>query len=78
MRAQARGASINGAFALHVQFKAPDRRKRDLDNRIKALADAMMHAGLFKDDCDCRRLRAEWVTEDAPPVRAWIISTGAN
>lgn len=73
LRAQAKGR-IEGPYALHVEFCPPDRRKRDLDNRIKALSDAITEAGLVEDDCHCQRIKAEWVKE-GPAVRAWLIST---
>lgn len=77
IKAQARGSCVGGHFALHVEFRAPDKRHRDLDNRLKALGDALMLAGVIRDDSDCRKIKAQWV-QDGPPVRAWIISTGAN
>ena len=73
LRSQARGR-IEGPYALHVEFCPPDRRRRDLDNRIKALSDAITEAGLVEDDCHCQRIKAEWV-KDGPAVRAWLIST---
>ena|SRR3990167_4324665 len=37
---------------LHVRILAspPDNRKRDLDNILKSLLDALMHSGIFTDD----------------------------
>jgi crossover junction endodeoxyribonuclease RusA len=37
---------------LHVKIIAspPDNRKRDLDNILKSLLDAMTHAGVYEDD----------------------------
>jgi crossover junction endodeoxyribonuclease RusA len=43
----------------------PDRRKRDLDNLLKPLLDAMQHAGVYEDDSQIDRLvieRGEVVT----------------
>ncbi len=37
-------------IALHIQVFAPDKRARDLDNLVKSAQDALMHAGVFKDD----------------------------
>lgn len=61
------------AVALH--FHAPTRGGYDLDNRPKALLDAMTHAGLWTDDglIDCLMLyRAEPAPGDAGvTVRIW-------
>ena len=51
---------------LSVLFRAypPDRRIRDLDNFIKATADALSHAGVWSDDSqidDLRIVRGECV-----------------
>jgi len=36
------------ALTIHLHFR--DRRKADISNRIKALEDALVQAGLFDDD----------------------------
>ena len=47
---------LEGCETLHGRLKVtiiatmPDRRKRDLDNILKSLLDAMDHAGVFDDD----------------------------
>lgn len=40
---------------VSVQLHAPNRRKYDIDNRIKSLLDALTHSGLWVDDelIDC-------------------------
>jgi crossover junction endodeoxyribonuclease RusA len=35
---------------LEVELRAPDCRQRDLDNHLKGLQDALMHAGVLPDD----------------------------
>lgn len=42
--------TINGRVALYVAIHPADRRKQDLDNRSKALQDALTHAGVWLDD----------------------------
>lgn len=37
-------------IALHIHAFPPDSRRRDLDNACKSAVDALMHAGVFKDD----------------------------
>lgn len=41
---------LSGRLKLTVSAHAPDRRKRDLDNILKALLDSMEDAGIYKDD----------------------------
>ena len=43
--------TLTGRLRLVVECHVPDRRKRDLDNVLKALLDAMTHAGVYQDDC---------------------------
>lgn len=41
---------IKGFFSVKVILVAPDKRKRDIDNPLKPLIDALQHAGIFEDD----------------------------
>ena len=41
---------LTGRLALHITLHRGDRRKYDIDNCIKPLVDALMHAGIFEDD----------------------------
>lgn len=44
-------------LAIDIEFRAPDRRKRDIDNAIKGLLDALTHAGVWTDDSQIDDLR---------------------
>jgi len=37
-------------LSVSVQLHAPNRRKYDIDNRIKSLLDALTHCGIWVDD----------------------------
>ncbi|MCC7407526.1 MAG: RusA family crossover junction endodeoxyribonuclease [Phycisphaeraceae bacterium] len=39
-----------GCVAVRVEAFPPDRRRRDLDNLLKALCDALEHGGAFLND----------------------------
>jgi len=41
---------LEGRLSMHVSLYPPDRRKRDVDNVLKPLLDAMEHAGCFDND----------------------------
>ena len=41
---------MGGRIALCMDAFPPDRRARDLDNLLKASADALQHAGIYEDD----------------------------
>jgi len=39
-----------GRLAVHVELYPPDKRKRDVDNSLKAIGDSLQHGGAFHDD----------------------------
>ena len=42
--------TLNYPLSVSVDLYPPDKRKRDIDNTMKALLDALTHAGVWKDD----------------------------
>ena len=60
--------------AVRVEIKAfrPDRRRRDLDNLLKALLDSMTHAGVMDDDALIEDLRIYWADEIGGMVKVKI------
>jgi Holliday junction resolvase RusA-like endonuclease len=53
-----------GPLAVRVGVYPPDRRRRDIDNVLKALFDALQHGGVYGDDSQVVRL----TIEKHPPV----------
>jgi len=46
-----RGAqTLEGRLSVDIEAWMPDKRRRDLDNILKATLDGMVHAGLMLDD----------------------------
>lgn len=45
-----------GRLAVDVQLHPADKRKRDIDNCLKSLLDALAHAGVYLDDSQIDRL----------------------
>ena len=60
---QAKFKKITGSYKITVKAKRPDKRKRDLDNLIKALSDVLTSAGVIEDDSLCEHLVMMWVTD---------------
>jgi crossover junction endodeoxyribonuclease RusA len=50
---------LQGRLTVQVVLHPPDRRKRDIDNSMKALLDAMQEAGVYLDDSQIDRLVIE-------------------
>ena len=42
--------TLHGPLAVEVEVYPPDRRRRDVDNVLKALLDALEHGGAYLDD----------------------------
>lgn len=47
---------ISGKVRVDVIAWSPDKRKRDLDNLVKPIQDALTHAGIWVDDCQVDQL----------------------
>jgi len=48
--AEARVTRQDGRLAVVIEACPPDRRRRDLDNLLKGLLDALTHGGAWEDD----------------------------
>lgn len=59
---------------MEILAYPPDKRKRDLDNILKSLLDALMHAGIYPDDSQIDRLM---VTRCEPLDGCVVISISA-
>lgn len=46
-----------GRLSVTIQAFPPDKRRRDLDNILKALLDSITHAGVIEDDSQIDDLR---------------------
>lgn len=74
-RAEARSAilceddyvpNLEGRLAVHLELTPPDKRDRDIDNHIKAVLDALQHAGVFLDDEQVDELRVTRLHVESP------------
>jgi crossover junction endodeoxyribonuclease RusA len=50
---------MTGRLFVDVLIYPRDKRKTDIDNRLKPLLDALQHAGAFEDDSQIDRLYVE-------------------
>lgn len=50
---------LTDPLSVEVSLYPPDRRRRDLDNTLKALLDALQHAGVYPDDSLIEQLSVE-------------------
>ena len=48
---------------VSIEAWRPDKRKRDLDNLLKAVLDALTHAGMWDDDSQIVDLRIYWAEQ---------------
>ena len=69
---------IEGPFEAYFVFERPDRRRRDLDNLLKASLDCITNARVVEDDHLCQKLTAEWINRYGRTVYCEIISKSEN
>lgn len=54
------GPPLEGPLKFEAEFAEPDRRRRDLDNLMKAMLDALKVAGVYRDDSQIRRIESRF------------------
>jgi crossover junction endodeoxyribonuclease RusA len=55
----ARKGPLNGRLEVKVYLYPPDKRKRDVDNVLKSLLDALVHARVYENDSQIDKLYVE-------------------
>lgn len=63
----------DGDLIVDIRLIPPDRRRRDVDNSLKALLDAMQFGGAYHDDAQIVRLTVEKHQPDPDSPRAEVI-----
>ena len=63
IRSQRRWATILGRVGVSVVLHFADKRRRDLDNCLKGLFDALTHAEVYQDDSQIDKL---YIVRGAP------------
>ena len=61
-----RNTKPDDEYFIDIEFSPPDRRKRDIDNLIKPVLDALEAAGAIHDDSQVSTLRVRRVTRYRP------------
>jgi len=51
------GKGLDGRLGLSLILCAPDKRRRDLDNFLKPVLDALTHGNVYEDDYQVDKLR---------------------
>jgi Holliday junction resolvase RusA-like endonuclease len=69
---------IRGPYALTVSLGRPDRRRRDLDNTIKAISDLLVTNGVIDDDSEAVRITLQWVPVDGANVLIETITSSVE
>jgi Holliday junction resolvase RusA-like endonuclease len=68
----------SGDVALEIVFRTADRRRWDLDNRVKALQDCLAMAGVIEDDRQIQRLHVERQAAAQTATSVVVLELGAG
>lgn len=71
--AQVRPFSDFDRLVVTIDAYPPDRRRRDLDNCLKAMVDALQHGGLYPDDSKIDRILIQR-RERRPPLGLMVVT----
>ena len=52
----AQAIRLEGRLSVEITVHPPDKRRRDIDNVVKPILDALQYAGLYDDDSQIDRL----------------------
>jgi Holliday junction resolvase RusA-like endonuclease len=63
---------FTGDVSMSVFFFFNDRRRRDLDNCVKAVADGLNKTNAFKDDVQLKHIEAFYIIDKSEPERAEV------
>lgn len=66
---------VDGAFTAHIMVNRPDNRRRDIDNLVKPILDAVAASGVIENDSLCQKLTIEWVRGQSAAVKVFLVST---
>ncbi|MBN2293006.1 MAG: RusA family crossover junction endodeoxyribonuclease [Pirellulales bacterium] len=66
---------FDGELSMTVDAYPPDKRRRDLDNILKSLFDAMQHGGAYRDDSQIKKLNIE-ILEPCRPDGKVVVRLG--
>jgi crossover junction endodeoxyribonuclease RusA len=69
-----KAATVAGPYTLQIQAGRPDKRKRDIDNLIKPVSDALVNGGIVEGDHLCQEVTACWLP-GVTGVRVLVLPT---
>lgn len=72
-----RPARISGAYHLKVVATRPDKRRRDIDNLLKPISDALAAAEVIANDCEAQSVFAGWSEVGPVPGGSVVVTLEA-
>ena len=69
---QGGAANYQGKLCVEIEAFRPDKRRRDLDNLLKATLDACTAAGVWQDDCNIVDLRIYWADTIGGMIKVYV------